>query len=206
MPFKSAKQQGYMFVHHPEIARRWAHKYGTIKKRGTMPQNKRGQKGSTGGGGRGFGTHSQAGGTHTEEDTPGVDFRTYGNRRYNKGTKLPGGQRARVSHLGTRKEGMAGQQATHFPRKGTSAGMQKAIRRRLGLPKGKDSDIQDRRGKPKLSDYVPSKATPAKIAAREKNFSRTPVGLRAQQERNRLARRSGETSAAQQREDRRRKG
>ena len=28
MPFRSAKQRGYMFANHPKIAKRWAHKYG----------------------------------------------------------------------------------------------------------------------------------------------------------------------------------
>jgi hypothetical protein len=28
MPYKSAKQRGYMHVHHPEIAARWDAKYG----------------------------------------------------------------------------------------------------------------------------------------------------------------------------------
>ena len=32
MPFKSYKQQQYMFIHHPKIAKKWAKKYGTIKK------------------------------------------------------------------------------------------------------------------------------------------------------------------------------
>ncbi len=32
MPFKSYKQQRYMFKHHPEIAKRWADKYGALKK------------------------------------------------------------------------------------------------------------------------------------------------------------------------------
>jgi len=32
MPFKSTKQQRYMFAKHPKIAEKWAKKYGTIKK------------------------------------------------------------------------------------------------------------------------------------------------------------------------------
>jgi len=33
MPFKSYKQQQYMFIHHPKIAKKWAKKYGTLKKK-----------------------------------------------------------------------------------------------------------------------------------------------------------------------------
>ena len=29
MPFKSEAQRRYMWVHHPEIARRWTEKYGS---------------------------------------------------------------------------------------------------------------------------------------------------------------------------------
>ena len=29
MPFQSAKQRRFMFAKHPEIAKRWAKKYGT---------------------------------------------------------------------------------------------------------------------------------------------------------------------------------
>lgn len=32
MPFSSYKQQAYMFMKHPEIAKRWVKKYGTKKK------------------------------------------------------------------------------------------------------------------------------------------------------------------------------
>ncbi len=33
MPFKSEKQRRYLWLHHPELARRWAKKYGSkIKK------------------------------------------------------------------------------------------------------------------------------------------------------------------------------
>ena len=32
MPFRSFKQQQYMFMKHPEIAKKWAKKYGTKKK------------------------------------------------------------------------------------------------------------------------------------------------------------------------------
>lgn len=28
MPFKSAKQERFMFAKHPKIAKRWVHKYG----------------------------------------------------------------------------------------------------------------------------------------------------------------------------------
>lgn len=28
MPFKSTAQRAFMFIHHPDIARRWADKYG----------------------------------------------------------------------------------------------------------------------------------------------------------------------------------
>jgi hypothetical protein len=37
MPFKSKKQQKYMFMHHPKIAARWEDEYGTI-------QNPKGKK------------------------------------------------------------------------------------------------------------------------------------------------------------------
>lgn len=33
MPFQSSKQQRYMFRNHPEIAKRWAKKYGTVSKK-----------------------------------------------------------------------------------------------------------------------------------------------------------------------------
>jgi hypothetical protein len=29
MPFKSRAQRGYLWVHHPEIARKWTKKYGS---------------------------------------------------------------------------------------------------------------------------------------------------------------------------------
>ena len=32
MPFKSFKQQSFMFAKHPEIAKKWADKYGTKDK------------------------------------------------------------------------------------------------------------------------------------------------------------------------------
>ena len=33
MPFKSAKQRAYLFIHEPKLAKEWASKYGTkIKK------------------------------------------------------------------------------------------------------------------------------------------------------------------------------
>lgn len=31
MPFKSKAQQGYMFVHHPELAKEWAEKTVNMK-------------------------------------------------------------------------------------------------------------------------------------------------------------------------------
>ena len=34
MPFKSAKQRAFMFARHPEIAKKWASKYGTKIKKG----------------------------------------------------------------------------------------------------------------------------------------------------------------------------
>jgi hypothetical protein len=33
MPFKSKKQRAYLFIHEPEIAKKWAKKYGTKIKR-----------------------------------------------------------------------------------------------------------------------------------------------------------------------------
>ena len=33
MPFKSKKQEKYLWAKHPEIARKWEKKYGTFKKR-----------------------------------------------------------------------------------------------------------------------------------------------------------------------------
>jgi len=30
MPFKSMKQQRYMFMKHPKLAKEWARKYGTL--------------------------------------------------------------------------------------------------------------------------------------------------------------------------------
>lgn len=33
MPFQSEKQRRYMWANHPEIARKWAHKYGSRPKR-----------------------------------------------------------------------------------------------------------------------------------------------------------------------------
>jgi len=41
MPFKSYKQQQYMFIHHPKIAKRWAKKYGTLKKSKTTKTKKK---------------------------------------------------------------------------------------------------------------------------------------------------------------------
>ena len=31
MPFKSLKQQRYLFMKHPKLAKKWAKKYGTLK-------------------------------------------------------------------------------------------------------------------------------------------------------------------------------
>lgn len=33
MPFKSAKQERFMWAKHPNIARRWAHTYGSYESR-----------------------------------------------------------------------------------------------------------------------------------------------------------------------------
>jgi len=42
MPFKSYRQQRYMFKFHPEIAERWAKEYGTLKKpKGYRPKKKK---------------------------------------------------------------------------------------------------------------------------------------------------------------------
>jgi len=38
MPFKSEAQRRYMFMKHPEIAEKWAHKYGTPK---NLPYHKK---------------------------------------------------------------------------------------------------------------------------------------------------------------------
>ena len=38
MPFQSKAQQGFMFAKHPEIAKRWAKKYGVPK---DLPEHKR---------------------------------------------------------------------------------------------------------------------------------------------------------------------
>ena len=32
MPFKSEKQRRYLWTHHPGIAKKWAHKYGSRPK------------------------------------------------------------------------------------------------------------------------------------------------------------------------------
>jgi len=41
MPFKSYKQQKYMFARLPEVAKRWSKKYGTKKKpKGYRPGKK----------------------------------------------------------------------------------------------------------------------------------------------------------------------
>lgn len=41
MPFKSAKQQKYMFAKHPKIAKRWADKYGAFKTKGRKTGRKK---------------------------------------------------------------------------------------------------------------------------------------------------------------------
>lgn len=41
MPFKSEAQRRFMFAKHPEIAKRWAHKYGTPK---DLPEHVGGKK------------------------------------------------------------------------------------------------------------------------------------------------------------------
>lgn len=35
MPFRSVRQRRFLFANHPEIARKWAHKYGTRPRRKT---------------------------------------------------------------------------------------------------------------------------------------------------------------------------
>jgi hypothetical protein len=40
MPFVSEKQRRFMWKHHPKIAKKWAHKYGSKPKKG----GKRGKK------------------------------------------------------------------------------------------------------------------------------------------------------------------
>jgi hypothetical protein len=42
MPFKSEKQRRYLFVHEPELARRWTKKYGSKPK--PPPKKKRRRK------------------------------------------------------------------------------------------------------------------------------------------------------------------
>jgi len=41
MPFKSLKQQKFLFMKKPKLARKWAKKYGTIKKRKRSRKMKR---------------------------------------------------------------------------------------------------------------------------------------------------------------------
>lgn len=44
MPFRSYRQQKYMFAKHPKIAKRWADKYGTKRKpRNYRPGRKKGR-------------------------------------------------------------------------------------------------------------------------------------------------------------------
>ena len=38
MPFQSKKQQAYMYIHHPKIAKRWAKKTPNMKK---LPKKKK---------------------------------------------------------------------------------------------------------------------------------------------------------------------
>jgi hypothetical protein len=42
MPFKSKKQEGYMWANKPAIARRWTNKYGSAKKKGGAIKLKKG--------------------------------------------------------------------------------------------------------------------------------------------------------------------
>lgn len=42
MPFKSEKQRRFMFTNHPEIAHRWAKKYGSKAKPPPKKRRKRG--------------------------------------------------------------------------------------------------------------------------------------------------------------------
>jgi len=41
MPFKSKKQRAYLFANEPEIAKRWAKKYGTKIKKSEPPKKSR---------------------------------------------------------------------------------------------------------------------------------------------------------------------
>lgn len=42
MPFRSQKQRKYMYSQHPEIAKRWAKKYGNkIRKKKNVKNNKK---------------------------------------------------------------------------------------------------------------------------------------------------------------------
>lgn len=44
MPFKSFKQQAFMFAKHPKIAKKWADKYGALDKPGNYkPGRKKGK-------------------------------------------------------------------------------------------------------------------------------------------------------------------
>ena len=45
MPFKSYKQQQYMFIHHPKIAKKWAEKYGTITKSSKLKKRLKSMRG-----------------------------------------------------------------------------------------------------------------------------------------------------------------
>jgi len=46
MPFKSEKQRAYLFANEPEIAKKWASKYGTKPKpkSGTKPKTRKKKK------------------------------------------------------------------------------------------------------------------------------------------------------------------
>ena len=41
MPFKSEAQRRYLWMHHPSVAKKWAHKYGTPK---NLPKHKKPSK------------------------------------------------------------------------------------------------------------------------------------------------------------------
>ena len=41
MPFKSAKQRAYLFIHEPKLAKEWANKYGTKIHSGNKSKSKK---------------------------------------------------------------------------------------------------------------------------------------------------------------------
>lgn len=41
MPFRSEQQRKFMWARHPEIARRWSHKYGSKPKRSPRRKKKK---------------------------------------------------------------------------------------------------------------------------------------------------------------------